>query len=112
MKFLFSLMLAAAASQAVVAGGTITFQGALVEPTCRVDAGEAARPAVPALVTASPQALGLKLSSCQASHVSMPPARGADGRLVPGAAEAMMLSAPVAELAGRAQVETVTLVYV
>ena len=90
-------------------GGTITFQGALVEPTCLTEVQEQ---------MPRPRVVSVHLLECRltpmaalASPAAPAPLPASTLRSVSGPVEPMTLAAPVAELAGRAVVETLTLSY-
>ena len=83
--------------------GTIHFRGALVEPTCQAEVLDT----VP-----GPGHVALRLFDCNAKPATQARAMTAGGeRQLRGAMQTLTLSAPMAELAGRAQLEMLTLSY-
>lgn len=96
---LMSCLIPAAAG---ASSGTLVFHGAIVEPTCQAEALER---------QPQPRELTVRLLACRASPQR--PNQGAAEAQVQytGPLQSLLLSQPVAELAGREQVELLTLTY-
>jgi hypothetical protein len=99
------ILLSLVPALAAASGGTLTFRGALVEPTCQSEVLDAA--ALP------PGRVAVRLYDCRLTPT--PPAQqaahGASPHHITESAAPLTLSPRVAELAGRTEIDTLTFSY-
>lgn len=98
------LLLSLAPMLAGASTGTLHFRGALVEPTCQAEVLDGA--------SLTGGRVAVRLFDCRATPLSTTRAATVDRRdRVSGSVQTLTLSGPVAQLAGRAQLDMLTFIY-